>query len=127
MHDDDATIFRAVQAGARGCVVKTGTLGGARRDPLGGARGRRLLRRAGRRLTAWFAGLGGVRTTRTSGSHLARVLELISRGRGDNAGIGAVLGVSPKTVRNLVSNVFTKLQVTDRAAAATRAREAGLS
>ena len=36
------------------------------------------------------------------------------------------MGVSPKTVRNLVSNIFTKLQVADRAAAIAKAREAGL-
>jgi DNA-binding NarL/FixJ family response regulator len=33
---------------------------------------------------------------------------------------------SPKTIRNHVSNVFTKLQVADRAEAIMRAREAGL-
>lgn len=36
------------------------------------------------------------------------------------------LSVSPKTVRNHLSNVFTKLQVADRAQAIVRAREAGL-
>ena len=36
------------------------------------------------------------------------------------------MGVSPKTVRNLVSNIFTKLQVADRAAAIAKARDAGL-
>ena len=36
------------------------------------------------------------------------------------------LVLSPKTVRNHVSNIFTKLQVADRAQAIVRAREAGL-
>lgn len=36
------------------------------------------------------------------------------------------LDVSPKTVRNHVSNLFTKLQVADRAQAIVRARSAGL-
>ncbi|HMI70027.1 MAG TPA: LuxR C-terminal-related transcriptional regulator, partial [Solirubrobacteraceae bacterium] len=36
------------------------------------------------------------------------------------------LHLSPKTVRNHVSNVCTKLGVSDRAQAALRAREAGL-
>ena len=36
------------------------------------------------------------------------------------------LHLSPKTVRNHVSNIFTKLQVADRAQATVRAREAGL-
>jgi DNA-binding NarL/FixJ family response regulator len=34
--------------------------------------------------------------------------------------------VSPKTIRNHISNIFTKLQVADRAQAIVRAREAGL-
>ena len=34
--------------------------------------------------------------------------------------------LSPKTVRNHVSNIFSKLQVADRAQAIMRAREAGL-
>ena len=36
------------------------------------------------------------------------------------------LYLSQKTVRNHVSNIFTKLQVADRAQAIIRAREAGL-
>jgi DNA-binding NarL/FixJ family response regulator len=36
------------------------------------------------------------------------------------------LYVSPKTVRNHITSIFTKLQVADRAQAIVRAREAGL-
>jgi DNA-binding NarL/FixJ family response regulator len=36
------------------------------------------------------------------------------------------LHLSPKTIRNHVSNIFTKLQVAARAQAIVRAREAGL-
>ena len=53
------------------------------------------------------------------------MLELIAAGR-NNAQIAATLYLSPKTVRNNVSNVLTKLQVADRAEAIVRAREAGL-
>jgi DNA-binding NarL/FixJ family response regulator len=53
------------------------------------------------------------------------VLELVAAGR-SNAQIAAALYLSPKTVRNNVSNVLSKLQVTDRAQAIVRAREAGL-
>jgi hypothetical protein len=42
-----------------------------------------------------------------------------------NATIAGRLSLSPKTVRNHVSNIFGKLQVADRAQAITRAREAG--
>jgi DNA-binding NarL/FixJ family response regulator len=53
------------------------------------------------------------------------VLRLLAGGA-DNATIGRRLGVTGKTVRNHVSNVITKLQVSDRTAAAMRARDAGL-
>ena len=53
------------------------------------------------------------------------VLECIARGL-DNAEIAVSLGLSEKTVRNHVSNIFSKLQVADRAQAIIRAREAGL-
>jgi DNA-binding NarL/FixJ family response regulator len=53
------------------------------------------------------------------------VLELVARGLG-NAEITRRLVVSPKTVRNHVSNILTKLQVADRSQAIVRAREAGL-
>jgi len=42
------------------------------------------------------------------------VVGLIARGR-TNAAIAAELSLTLKTVQNHVSNVFTKLQVTDRA------------
>jgi DNA-binding NarL/FixJ family response regulator len=54
------------------------------------------------------------------------VLERMAQGR-SNAEIAADLALSLKTVRNHVSNVFTKLQVTGRAQAIVKAREAGLS
>lgn len=44
-----------------------------------------------------------------------------------NAVIAAQLGVSPKTVRNHLSNILAKLQVADRAQAVLKAREAGLA
>ena len=40
--------------------------------------------------------------------------------------IAEQLSLSLKTVRNHVSNIFSKLQVADRAQAVIRAREAGL-
>ena len=53
------------------------------------------------------------------------ILDLIAQGH-SNAKIAARLFVSPKTVRNHISHIFTKLQVADRAHAIIRAREAGL-
>jgi DNA-binding NarL/FixJ family response regulator len=53
------------------------------------------------------------------------VLDLIAAGR-SNADLAATLVLSPKTVRNHVSNIFAKLQVADRAQAIVLARDAGL-
>ena len=53
------------------------------------------------------------------------VLELLAQGL-TNTAIADRLVLSPKTVRNHVSNIFSKLQVADRAEAIIRAREAGL-
>lgn len=53
------------------------------------------------------------------------ILTLIARGY-TNQQLAAHLLLSPKTVRNHISNIFSKLQVADRAQAVIRAREAGL-
>lgn len=53
------------------------------------------------------------------------VLDLVARGL-DNGTISRRLVLSPKTVRNHVANVLTKLSLRDRAAAIIAAREAGL-
>ena len=53
------------------------------------------------------------------------MLELIARGLA-NAAIARRLVISPKTVRNHISNIFAKLQVEARGEAIARARDAGL-
>jgi DNA-binding NarL/FixJ family response regulator len=53
------------------------------------------------------------------------VLELIAQGL-DNQTIARHLILSPKTVRNHVSNVFAKVHATDRSHAIVLARQAGL-
>ena len=53
------------------------------------------------------------------------ILGLIAQGC-KNAEIADQLVLTPKTVRNHVSNILSKLQVTDRAQAIIRAKEAGL-
>jgi DNA-binding NarL/FixJ family response regulator len=58
-------------------------------------------------------------------SREVEVLDLIARGH-SNTEIAGRLYLSPKTVRNHISSIFTKLQVADRAQAIVRAREAGL-
>src|SRR5262249_26298510 len=54
-----------------------------------------------------------------------KVLSLLAEGR-SNPDIARQLYLSPKTVRNHLSNIFAKLQVADRAQAIIKARDAGL-
>ena len=53
------------------------------------------------------------------------ILSLIAQGY-KNAEIATRLVLSPKTVRNHITNIFSKLQVVDRAQAILRAKEVGL-
>jgi DNA-binding NarL/FixJ family response regulator len=53
------------------------------------------------------------------------ILHLLATGAG-NSEIAHHLSLSTKTVSNYVSNIFSKLQVADRAEAIIRARSAGL-
>nr|WP_276595776.1 LuxR C-terminal-related transcriptional regulator [Cellulomonas septica] len=73
--------------------------------------------------------LGGRTATRVPFPQLTdrerEVLDLVAAGL-DNAVISKRLSLSPKTVRNHVANVLTKLAVPDRSAAIVRAREEGL-
>ncbi|MEO7268617.1 MAG: response regulator transcription factor [Knoellia sp.] len=128
MSDDDDLVFRAMQAGARGYLVKTSEPSSVLTAIRTVAEGGVVLSPAlGSRLKAWFATL-----EREHGplAHLTArekdVLRLMVKGR-DNAGTAAYLGVSPKTVRNVVSSIFAKLGVADRSAAVAKAREAGLT
>ena len=129
MHEDDETVFAAVRAGARGYLLK----GAQRAELLRAVRaviaGEAIFGPAvARRLMAWFA-RPALRPDPTAFPELTErereILELVARGR-SNADITAELVLSPKTVRNHVSNIFSKLQVRDRSEAIVRAREAGM-
>jgi DNA-binding NarL/FixJ family response regulator len=54
----------------------------------------------------------------------SELLEHLARGR-SNDEIASALGISPKTVRNVVSVLFDKLEVRTRAEAIVKARDAG--
>lgn len=128
MVEDDDAVFAAVRAGARGYLVK-----GSSQSEIVAA-----IRAVGsgeavfgptiaRRLIEYFAGSspGPAHAFPELTQREREVLELVARGHG-NAAIARELSISPKTVRNHVSNVFTKLQVVDRSQAIVKAREAGL-
>ncbi|HZY65613.1 MAG TPA: response regulator transcription factor [Rubrobacteraceae bacterium] len=129
MFEDDASVFTAMRAGARGYVLKD-----ADKDDVLGA-----IRAVGRGGAVFSPGVA-VRlmdfftTSRPAVPREAfptltdrerEMLHLMARGS-SNAEISRLLSLSTKTVANYVSNILHKLQATDRKEAAQRAREAGL-
>jgi DNA-binding NarL/FixJ family response regulator len=129
MHDDVVSVFAAVRAGARGYLLKGASRAEILRALRAVAAGDAIFGPGvARRLMTYFAqpapsGVERPFPELTEREH--EILDLVARGR-SNAEITAQLGLSPKTIRNHVSNVFAKLQVRDRAEAIVRAREAGL-
>src|SRR3712207_1477979 len=130
MSEDDETVFQAMRAGARGYLLK-----GAGQDEILRAirsvdSGEAVFGAAiARRVAEFFAGGQSAAPTHYAFPQLTsrerEILELLAAGR-SNPQIATTLYLSPKTVRNNVSNIFTKLQVADRAEAIIRARNAGL-
>ena len=127
MADDDAALFDAVRAGARGYVLKGADRGELSRAIQAVASGEAIFGPdVARRLMAFFAEAPRAVAAFPELSLREReVLELVARGL-SNQQIQDRLVISPKTVRNHVSNIFSKLRVRDRSAAIVRAREAGM-
>jgi DNA-binding NarL/FixJ family response regulator len=128
MFDDDDSVFAAMRAGARGYILKGADQHDMRRAIQAVARGEALFGPSiATRLKDYFNQPSP--TSLTAFPELTerenQVLDLIAQGM-DNHDIAGQLTISLKTVRNHVSNIFNKLQVSDRVQAALRAREAGL-
>jgi DNA-binding NarL/FixJ family response regulator len=128
MYDDDATVLTAMQAGARGYLLK-----GAEQDEIVGA-----IRAVVAGQVIFGPGIAGrvldyfatppVQATDPFPELTSRereILDLLASGR-RTAAIAKQLFLSPKTVSNHLTNVFAKLEVADRSEAIIRAREGGL-
>ena len=128
MFDADESVFGAMKAGARGYVLKGAGHDEILRAVRAVAGGEAIFGSAlAKRLIGYFAGAGGPSAV-PFGNLTQRereVLDKVAAGR-SNTGIARDLGLSEKTIRNHLSNIFVKLQVADRAQAIVRAREAGL-
>jgi DNA-binding NarL/FixJ family response regulator len=128
MFEDDDSVFAAMRAGARGYVLKDMDDDEIARAILAVGHGEAIFSPAiAARLVTFFAarpaGATGAFPELTESER--SVLRLMAQGV-NNQAIAQRLGLSPKTVRNYVSNIFGKLQVADRAQAIVRARQAGL-
>lgn len=128
MFEDDATVLTAMQAGARGYLLKD-----VGQDELAGA-----IRAVAAGQAIFGPGVAARVLSLASGSgpvapqpfpqlsdREREVLTLLASGLG-TARIAERLHLSPKTVSNHLTSTYAKLQVTDRAAAIVRARDEGL-
>jgi DNA-binding NarL/FixJ family response regulator len=130
MFDDDESVFMAMRAGARGYIVKGADQAELMRAVQAVASGEALFSPSiATRLINFF------KTSHTTlpinvfpelTERELEVLKLIATGMNNNE-ISRRLELSSKTVRNYISNIFSKLQVADRAQAIVKAREAGLT
>jgi len=125
---DDASMFAAMRAGARGYLLKgsegdetiraihTVASGGAIFSPS-----------IADRLISYFvhSSSPGSEVFPELTAREFEILSLMAKGLTNNA-IAERLFLSPKTVRNQVSTIFSKLNVADRGGAIVVAREAGL-
>jgi len=129
MYEDDDSVFAAMRAGARGYLLK----GATREEILRaitsiGDGGAVFGPGIASRIAAYFSGTITDSTADEFTALTARereVLDLLAAGK-SNAVIARQLFLSPKTVRNHVSNIFAKLHFADRAEAIVKARRAGL-
>src|SRR5262245_27454817 len=128
MFEDDDSVFAAMRAGARGYLLKGADQEEIVRAVRAVAAGEAIFGPtiAQKVIQHFASGSGSTAAAFPSLTEREReVLEMVAAGKG-NATIAHELMISLKTVRNHVSNVFTKLQVPDRSAAIVKAREAGL-
>ncbi|MDP8967870.1 MAG: response regulator transcription factor [Actinomycetota bacterium] len=127
MLEDADTIVAAVQAGARGYLLKEATPTEIVHAVTAVAAGQAVFGgiAATRALAALATAEPATRPLPQLTEREAEILDLMARGL-TNAAISERLFLSDKTVRNHVSNIFTKLGVSDRAAAVAQARDVGL-
>ncbi len=129
MFEDDASIFTAMRAGARGYLLKDAEKSDILRAVRAVGNGEAIFGPAiATRLIDYFAAPRATPPPNEFPELTDRereILELIAQGH-RNQDIARRLVLSHSTVRNYVSSIFAKLQVADRAHAIVRARRAGL-
>lgn len=128
MHDDDASVFAAIRAGARGYLLKGAGQKDVARAIAAVSGGEAIFGPAvAGRLLQFFA--AGPESAALPFPQLTvrerEILDLMAGGL-TNAEIAQRLFLSSKTVSNNVSVIFDKLQVAGRPKAIVRARNAGL-
>ena len=130
--DQDSDVMDAIVAGACGYLLKDSSIenvvAGIRSAAVGSSLisptiASKVLQRV--RATTEDAEMAETIRTELSDREL-EVLKLIANGK-DNAQIAAELVISPKTVKNHISNILMKLQIQNRIQAAVYAVRSGLA
>ena len=130
--DEDADVIDAIVAGACGYLLKDSSISevvtGIRSAAVGASLisptiASKVLQRV--RATTEDTEMAATIRTELSDREL-EVLKLIANGK-DNAQIAAELVISPKTVKNHISNILMKLQMQNRIQAAVYAVRSGLA
>jgi DNA-binding NarL/FixJ family response regulator len=128
MADDDESVFTALQAGARGYLLKGALKSDVLRAIRGVAAGDAIFGAAvAQRLMQYFATTRppiGVDAFPELTEREREILGFLAHNR-SNQEIADQLGLSVKTIRNHISNICTKLEAADRTQAIIRARDAG--
>lgn len=129
--DQDSDVMDAIVAGACGYLLKDSSIPDLVRGIRSAAVGESLISphiaaKVLQRLRAASTMPGGRELMRSelSGRETG-VLKLIANGK-DNAQIAAELHISPKTVKNHISNILMKLQIENRIQAAVYAVRSGI-
>jgi len=129
--DQDADVMDAILAGACGYLLKDSSIQELMRGIGAAAVGESLISPtiAGKVLQRVRAATPSAIDAETIRSELSdreiEVLKLIANGK-DNALIAAELHISPKTVKNHISNILMKLQIENRIQAAVYAVRSGI-
>jgi DNA-binding NarL/FixJ family response regulator len=130
--DEDADVMDAIVAGACGYLLKDSSISEVVAGIRSAAVGASLISptiasKVLQRVRATTADTEIAETIRTELSDRElEVLKLIANGK-DNAQIAAELVISPKTVKNHISNILMKLQMQNRIQAAVYAVRSGLA
>jgi DNA-binding NarL/FixJ family response regulator len=115
----DEDIYRAVQAGARGYLLKN-----SQQNEIVDAI--RAVHAGRRHIPPRIAARLADRMTRANlTTRELEILEMLAKGL-TNKQIGGALGISENTARNHVNSIIEKLEVADRTEAATAAIEQGI-
>jgi len=123
---DDDSVFAALRVGARGYLLKGAAQAEIVRAVQTVADGSGVFGASiARRVMDHFSGQHPSEPFPELTDREREVLAMVAAGH-NNAAIAAQLALAPKTVRNHISNIMTKLHVSDRAQAIIRARTAGL-